>query len=103
MLIAALEALAPESAEQTGTGAITAANAIAAASTTGIMTVAGNQMPAAIRGLFGYGADGQAALFHDRFVQALSHAGGAHPDTGASNTSSLRTVESRRHTLDGHS
>jgi PE family len=98
MLIAALGALAPESAEQTGTGAIKAANAIAAASTTGITAVGGNQVPAAIRGLFGNGADGQAALFHDRFVRALSRAGGAHPDTAASNASSLRTVESRRHT-----
>jgi PE family len=99
--IAALEVFAPESVKQTGIGE--AANAIAAASTTGITTVDGNQVPAAIRGLFGYGAERQAALFHDRFVQALSRAGGAHPDTGASNASSLRTVESRRHTLDGHS
>ncbi len=94
--IAALEVLAPESAEQTGIGE--AANAIAAASTTGITTVDGKQLPAAIRGLFGYGADRQAAPFHDRFVRALSTVGGALPDTGAGNASSLRTVESRRHT-----
>ncbi len=98
--IAALEVLAPESVEQTGIGE--AANAIAAASTTGITTVGGKQVSAAIRG-FGYGAERQAAPFHDRIVRALSRAGGAHPDTGASNASSLRTVESRRHTLDGHS
>ncbi len=107
MLIAAQEIAAPEvraweSVERTGTGVINAANAVAAASTTGITTVGGKQMPAAIRGSVGC-AEGQAAQFHNRIVRALSHAGGAHPDTGASNASPLRTVESRRHTLDGHS
>jgi hypothetical protein len=99
--IAPLAVLGPESVEQIDIGG--AANAMAAAPPTGITTVDGEHVPAAIRGLSRYGAEGQAAPFHDRFVRALSCAGGAPPDTGASNASTLRTVESRRRARDGYS
>jgi hypothetical protein len=99
-VIAAPEALATASADLTGLGeTIRAANAAAATSTTGLAAAAGDEVSAAIAGLFGnFGQEFQAlsartALFHAQFVQVLSSGAGAYASAEAANTSPLQTVE----------
>jgi PE family len=84
-VIAAPERLAAASADLGGIGeAIRAAHAAAASSTTGIVAAAGDEVSASIAALFGSHArefealSAQSALFHDRFVQALSSGAGAY-------------------------
>jgi triacylglycerol lipase len=70
--------------------AIGAANATAAAPTTGLLAAAEDEVSTAIAALFsGHGQgfqvlSAQAALFHDRFVQTLTGASGAYAAAEAS-------------------
>ncbi|VBA44007.1 PE-PGRS family protein PE_PGRS26 [Mycobacterium innocens] len=99
-VIAAPEAIAVASGDLTGIGeAIKGAAAAAAPSTTGIIAAAGDEVSAAIAGLFGgYAREFQAlsaqttTLFHAEFVRALSAAGAAYAAAEAANTSPLRML-----------
>ncbi|BBX75517.1 PE family protein [Mycobacterium shinjukuense] len=78
--------------------AIEAATAAAAPSTTGVVAAAGDEVWAAIAGLFGSYAQefqtltAQATLFHDQFVRALRAAGAAYAAAEAANVSPLRSL-----------
>ncbi|KZS72783.1 PE-PGRS family protein [Mycobacterium kansasii] len=99
-VIAAPEAIAVASGDLTGIGeAIKGAAAAAAPSTTGIIAAAGDEVSAAIAGLFGgYAREFQAlsaqttTLFNTEFVRALSAAGAAYAAAEAENTSPLRML-----------
>ncbi|WP_156690565.1 PE family protein, partial [Mycobacterium sp. Marseille-P9652] len=75
------------------------ARSAAAVSTTSLMPAAADEVSAAISGLFGgYGRDfqalgAQAESLHDRFVSALSSAGGAYAAAEAANADVLQTLE----------
>jgi hypothetical protein len=78
-VIAAPEMLAAAAADVVGIGSsLSAANAVAAARTTGILVAAEDEVSAAIAALFSAHGQGfqalctQAAAFHDQFVQALT-------------------------------
>ena len=98
-VIAATEALAVASGDLTGIReAIGAASAAAAPSTTGIVAAAGDEVSAAIAGLFGSYAQefqtlsAQTTLFHGEFVHALRAAGSAYAHAEASAVSQLQTL-----------
>ncbi|ORB82455.1 PE family protein, partial [Mycobacterium persicum] len=71
--------------------ALRAANATAAASTTGLLAAAADEVSAAVASLFSAHAlsyqqvAGQAAAFHDQFVQALTGAGASYALTEVAN------------------
>ncbi|MCV7074608.1 PE domain-containing protein, partial [Mycobacterium szulgai] len=99
-VIAAPEVLAAATGDLSGIGeALRAAAATAAAPTTGIAPLAGDEVSAAITRLFGsYAQDFQAlsartALFHAEFVQALQAGAGAYTAAEAANVSPLQTIE----------
>jgi PE family len=75
------------------------ANAAAAASTTGVVVAAGDEVSAAIASLFSGHAQAfqalsaQTAAFHAQFMQALNAAGGAYAAAEAANALPLRTLE----------
>ncbi|MGB9307281.1 MAG: PE family protein, partial [Mycobacterium sp.] len=77
---------------------LSAANAAAAAQTTGVLAAAGDEVSAAIAALFsahgqGYQAlSAQAAAFHDQFVQALTAGAGAYAGAEAANASPLQAL-----------
>ncbi len=76
------------------------ANAAAAASTTGVLAAAEDEVSAAVASLFsGHGRafqalSAQATAFHGQFVQALDGAGGAYAAAEAANASPLAAVVS---------
>ncbi len=78
---------------------LNAANAAAAAPTTGVLVAAGDEVSAAIASLFSGHAQAfqalsaQAAAFHAQFVQTLNAAGGAYTAAEAASASPLRTLE----------
>ena len=73
--------------------AVTAANAAAAAPTTGVLAAGADEVSAAVASLFASHGQAfqqlgaQAAAFHAQFVQALSGAGGAYAAAEAANAS----------------
>jgi hypothetical protein len=75
------------------------AEAAAVVSTTQVLPAAGDEVSAAVAGPFGaFGQEyqalsAQAALFHDRFVAALSAGGAAYAAAEAANVSPLQTLE----------
>ncbi len=77
---------------------LSAANAAAAAPTTGILLAAEDEVSAAIAELFSLHAQAYQALtarvaaFHAQFVQALNSAGGAYAAAEAANASPLQAV-----------
>jgi hypothetical protein len=76
-----------------------AANAAAAAPTTGVLAAAEDEVSAAIAAVFSAHGEGfqalgaQAAAFHDQFVRALSAGAGMYAATEAANASPLQTLE----------
>ncbi len=91
-VVAVPEALATASQDLTGIGsAIRAANAAAAAPTTGVLAAAGDEVSAAIASLFSGNAQqyqalsAQAAAFHSQFVQTLNAGAAAYESTEAAN------------------
>ncbi|SON63816.1 PE-PGRS family protein PE_PGRS16 [Mycobacterium simulans] len=79
--------------------AVSAAGAAAAGPTTVVLAAAEDEVSAAIAALFGTHAQeyqaisAQAAVFHTRFVQALTAAGNAYAGAEVTNASPLRAVE----------
>jgi hypothetical protein len=77
---------------------LAAGNAAAAASTTAVMSAAGDQVSAAIASVFshhgqGYQAlAGQLATFHDDFVHALNSGAGSYAAAEAANVSPLQAA-----------
>jgi hypothetical protein len=99
-VIAASETFAVATEDLAGIGeGIKGAFAVAAPSTTGIVVAAGDQVSAAIAGLFGgYAQEFQTlsaltATFHAQFVGTLSAAGAAYAAAEAVAASSLRPLE----------
>src|SRR4051794_23788170 len=89
-VIAVPEMLAAAASDLASIGStVSAANAAAASSTTGLLAAGADEVSAAIAALFsGHGQmyqalSGQATAFHDQFVQVLSGAGGAYTATEA--------------------
>jgi hypothetical protein len=83
----------------TGIGSsIASANSAAAASTMHVAAAAQDEVSAAIAALFGaHGQEYQAraaqtALFHDRFVQALTSGGNAYGNTEAASAASIGSM-----------
>ncbi|SOJ53310.1 PE-PGRS family protein PE_PGRS16 [Mycobacterium simulans] len=79
--------------------AVSAAGAAAAGPTTVVLAAAEDEVSAAIAALFGTHAQeyqaisAQAAVFHTRFVQALTAAGNAYAGAEVANASPLQAVE----------
>ncbi|BBX95834.1 hypothetical protein AWC15_13155 [Mycobacterium lacus] len=99
-VIATPENLAAAVSDLAGIGrSVGAANSAAAAWTTSVLPAAGDEVSAAIAGLFGTFAaeyqavSAQAAGFHAQFVRALTSAGGAYAAAEAANVSPLGAVE----------
>ena len=99
-VIAVPEMMASAASNLTSLGSmISEANAAAAASTTGVVAAAGDEVSAAIASLFSSHArdfqalSAQAAAFHAQFVQALAGAGNSYAATEAANVSLLKIVE----------
>lgn len=95
-VVVAEESLASAAADVAGVGSsLRAAHAAAAASTTAVVAPAGDEVSAAIASLFSGHAQrfqelgAQAAAIHDRFVAALSGAGGAYAATETAGAASL--------------
>ncbi|WP_448471077.1 cellulose binding domain-containing protein [Mycobacterium kansasii] len=93
------EALAAAARDITGIGStLSAANAAAAAPTTGLLAAGADEVSAAIAGLFSSHAreyqtlSAQAAAFHDQFVNALTASARSYLSTEAANTAPLRNV-----------
>jgi PE-PPE domain/PE family len=98
-VIVGREALAATASDLTSLGStISAANAAAAASTTGLLAAGADEVSAAIAALFGaYGQahqalSAQAAAFHQEFVQALTAGAGSYAGADAAAASSLQTL-----------
>ncbi|WP_156767317.1 PE family protein, partial [Mycobacterium sp. E796] len=78
--------------------AVTAANAAAAAPTTGVLAAGADEVSAAVASLFSghandfQGSSAQAAAFHAQFVQALSGAKGAYAAAEAASASQLQML-----------
>ena len=91
-------ATAAADVEQIGS-AIGAANAAAAGPTSGLLAPAADEVSAAITELFGrYGQEyhaavAQAAVFHNRFTQALAAAGSAYAAAEAASSNALGRLE----------
>ncbi|KZS71136.1 hypothetical protein A4G29_18500 [Mycobacterium kansasii] len=93
------EALAAAARDITGIGStLSAANAAAAAPTTGLLAAGADEVSAAIAGLFSSHAreyqalSAQAAAFHDQFVNALTASARSYLSTDAANIAPLRNV-----------
>ncbi|WP_191499971.1 PE family protein, partial [Mycobacterium simulans] len=78
---------------------LSAANAAAAAPTTGLLAAGADEISAAVAALFSEHAQAyqmfsaHAAAFHQRFVQSLTSAGGMYASAEAANASPLQTLE----------
>ncbi|MCV7076809.1 PE family protein, partial [Mycobacterium szulgai] len=95
----------PETVAAAATGlgeigsAITAANAVAAVSTAGLLPAAGDEVSIGITALFRAYAQAylalstKAAAFHERFAQTLTAAGNAYASAEAVNASPLQVFE----------
>ncbi|WP_237049934.1 PE family protein, partial [Mycobacterium tuberculosis] len=99
-VIVAPEALMSVASEVAGIGsALNAANAAAAAPTTGVLAAAADEVSAAMAALFGAHAQeyqrlsAQAAGFHAQFVQALNAGVNSYASAEAANASPLQAVE----------
>jgi len=99
-MLVAPEWLTAAAEEVAGLGsAIGAANAAAAAPTTGLLAAAEDEVSAAIAALLSAHGQGyqsfssQAALFHDRFAQALTNASGAYAAAEAASAAPLAAFE----------
>ncbi|MGB9223871.1 PE family protein, partial [Mycobacterium sp.] len=95
-VIAAPEMVASAASDLAGIGSmIGAANVASAASTTGVLAAAGDEVSAAIAAAFsahgqGYQALGaRAAAFHDQFVQALTAGAGSYASAEAANAAAF--------------
>src|ERR1700675_4155088 len=83
---------------QTIGSALTAANAAAAARTTGVLAAGAAEVSEAIAALFSghaqayQGLSPEAALFHQQIVQTMSASGAMFAATEAANTSPLQSV-----------
>jgi PE family len=93
------EALAASASDLTRLGCtISAANAGAAAPTTGLLAAGADEVSAAIAALFGahgqahQALSAQAAAFHQEFVQALTAGPGSYAGADAAAASSLQTL-----------
>ncbi|WP_280177807.1 cellulose binding domain-containing protein [Mycobacterium pseudokansasii] len=93
------EALAAAAREITGIGStLSAANAAAAAPTTGLLAAGADEVSAAIAGLFSSHAreyqalSAQAVAFHEQFVTALTASARSYLSTEAANIAPLRNV-----------
>ncbi|WP_085161624.1 PE family protein, partial [Mycobacterium lacus] len=89
-VIASPEALVAAATDLVAIGStISAANAVAAFPTVGVLAPGGDEVSAGIAALFGIHAQGyqavsaQAAAFHERFVQLLSTGGASYASTEA--------------------
>ena len=98
-LIAAPEMMTTAATDLAGIGSsLSEANAAAAASTTRVITAAGDEVSAAIASLFSshgqqfQAISAQAAAFHAQFVQSLSGAGSSYALAEAANASPLQAV-----------
>ncbi|WP_186241783.1 PE family protein, partial [Mycobacterium simulans] len=98
-VLADLDVLAVAAGDVAGIGSsVSAANAAAAAATTGLLAAAGDEVSAAIARLFSSHGEQyqalsvQAAGFHEQFVRALSNAGGSYALAEAAAASPLDTV-----------
>ncbi len=99
-LITAPETLASVATDLASVGsAITAANASAAVPTIVVVAAGADEVSAEIAALFGAHAQafqalsGQAAAFHDQFVQALNTGADNYASTEAASTSPLQILE----------
>lgn len=99
-VIVAPEALMSVASEVAGIGSVlNAANAAAAAPTTGVLAAAADEVSAAMAALFGAHAQeyqrlsAQAAGFHAQFVQALNAGVNSYASAEAANASPLQAVE----------
>jgi PE family len=95
-LIAAPELISTAATDLANIGStLSEANAAAAASTTGVVVAAGDEVSAAIAAVFsahgqGYQAIGaQAAAFHEQFVQALTAGAGSYVSAEAANVAAF--------------
>jgi len=98
-VIATPDMLAVAAADAAGIGSsLSEAHTVAAASTTGLVAAAGDEVSAAIAALFSSHAQqfqalsAQAAQFHGQFVQALSTGGSMYAAAEAANASPLQTL-----------
>ncbi|MBX9980564.1 MAG: PE family protein, partial [Mycobacterium gordonae] len=94
------DVIAGAAADAAGVGhAVGTASAAAAGATTGVLAAADDEVSAAIAALFSshghqYQAfHAEAAAFHDRFVRALSGAGGAYGWAEAASAGPLQAFE----------
>ena len=99
-LVAAPEFLASAATDLSNVGsAVIAANAAAAAPTTGVLAAGADEVSAAVASLFaGHGQafqalSAQAAAFHAQFVQALNGAGATYAAAEAANSARCTAVE----------
>ena len=95
-LVAAPEFLASAATDLSDIGsAMTAANAAAAAPTTGVLAAAEDEVSAAIAAVFSAHGQGfqalsvQAAAFHDQFVQTLTAGAGSYVSAEAANVAAF--------------
>src|ERR1700741_849981 len=95
-LIAAPEFLASAATDLSNVGStLNAANAAAAAQTTGVLAAAEDEVSAAIAAVFSARGQGfqalsvQAAAFHDQFVQALTAGAGSYASAEAANAAAF--------------
>jgi PE family len=98
-LVAAPEALVAAATDLANIGSgMSAANAAAVATTTGVLPAAADEVSAAIAAMFsGHGQayqalSTQAASFHQRFVQSVQAGAGAYASAEAANASPLQTL-----------
>ncbi|MGO8940672.1 MAG: PE domain-containing protein [Mycobacterium sp.] len=98
-VIAAPEMLAAAAVDVAGIGSsLSEANAVAAASTTRVITAAEDEVSAAIAAVFsahGHGfqaISAQAAAFHAQFVQALTSSAGSYASAEAANLAALENT-----------
>src|SRR5258708_9164801 len=99
-VIAGPEALTSAAADIAGIGStLSAANAVAATPTTGILAAASDEVSTAIAGLYGVYAQeyqqlsAQAAAFHARFVQAMAAAAGWYTNAETAAASLLQSYQ----------
>src|SRR6516162_9758223 len=98
-VIAAPELMTSAATDLSNIGSsVTAANAAAAAPTTGVLAAAEDEVSAAIAAVFSAHGQGfqalsvQAAAFHAEFVQAMSSGGFMYAATEAANVSPLQAL-----------
>jgi PE family len=98
-VIALPEMLAAASSDVAGIGSsLSAAHTAAAAPTVALVPAAADEVSASIAHLFSHYAEGyqavagQAAAFHEQFIQNLNASARSYASTEAANTSSLRSL-----------